>query len=676
MSDVQAHTARLIALFVNCVLYGILLTTFVPCLRSLLFSASQKFQVKSRHEIKFPILAATVLMFLVSSFSAVLCLQGVIDGFIDYDGPGGALEFYNTVNGGWKHWMVVIEDSIQAILGDTLLIYRCYVLYDRNWCAIAVPFVAWLALIASSIVSSYREATLEGGKGVNDPSVLPFLSAAILLTFLTTIFTTCLIVRRLRSIAKPNWSETRIKSCSLNDLRAYMGWGAEEFRELQMHAQSTAAKMGLDTLVSPDEQDATKWARFVENCLEKFPALCKNFEDGWPIELYYLKYTHKRGYNSFYQKKKVQKPNIAEKGGSIKSQKCKENEPPSNLKKVAERALEAEVNSSRSSGNALNTFTQLFTATSRSSPVVLASFRVACVLCGFQPPISLQQKTTLREFFKGHKDLRQSFEACGIFADKYFHILLHLSTDRRERFMKSLAPGKMTHFEMVFISNMLQEHVDSTGRAKKGDLRTAPQGRKMEVSRPPRSILSFFCSLKCNDENIKKRMEIADEEEYLDLMRMVEDMVPRYLDIVPFENQHQSKVQGLVKLIRQARPSIQRYEELWPLEVLIKRFLSAQLAGLSGTLHGPDSEIEHECPLQHIYPANQVPPALSALLSDYGMEELGPAFLFLGVHSDESFAGMAGSHKLKTQLLANTNLKHLQLTEFQRMMMSHILEAV
>lgn len=200
MADVQAHTARLIALFVGCVLYGILLTTFVPCLRSLLFSASQKFQVKSRHEIKFPILAATILMFFVSSFSAVLSMLDVIDAFVDYTGPGGALAFYGssyTVNKGWKHWMPAVEDSVQVILGDGLLIYRCYVLYDRNWRAICVPAVAWMGLVATSIASSYREAKLKPGETLNDPGVLPFLSATLLLTFLTSIVTTYLIIRRL-----------------------------------------------------------------------------------------------------------------------------------------------------------------------------------------------------------------------------------------------------------------------------------------------------------------------------------------------------------------------------------------------------------------------------------------------------------------------------------------------
>ncbi|KAJ7809912.1 hypothetical protein B0H14DRAFT_2453594 [Mycena olivaceomarginata] len=201
MASVQAHTARLIALFVSCVLYGILLTTLVPCLHSLLFSASRNFQIKPRHEIKLPILATTILMFFVSSFSAVISMQDVIDAFINYQGPGGALEFYGTLdttlNHGWTHWMPAVEDSVQVTLGDGLLIYRCYVLYGRKWRVIILPSLAWMGLVATSVASSYREITLKPGQSLNDVTVLPTLSAALLFTFATSVTTTFLIIRKL-----------------------------------------------------------------------------------------------------------------------------------------------------------------------------------------------------------------------------------------------------------------------------------------------------------------------------------------------------------------------------------------------------------------------------------------------------------------------------------------------
>jgi hypothetical protein len=52
-------------------------------------------------------------------------MQDVVDAFIDYQGPGGALEFYNTVNSGWKLWMPAVEDTIQVIVGDALVVRTC-----------------------------------------------------------------------------------------------------------------------------------------------------------------------------------------------------------------------------------------------------------------------------------------------------------------------------------------------------------------------------------------------------------------------------------------------------------------------------------------------------------------------------------------------------------------------
>ncbi|KAJ7255180.1 hypothetical protein C8J57DRAFT_603266 [Mycena rebaudengoi] len=201
MADVQSHTARLIALFVSCVLYGILFTTFVLSMRSLLFSANQsKIHLKSRHEIKYPIVVATALMFFISTFSAVMSLQDVLEAFVNYDGPGGAREFYHSQNRGWKHWIVAVEDAAQVIIGDTLLIYRCYVLYDRKWRAIALPGSIWVAMSVICTLTAYREAMLPKGSSLDDPSMRPILTASILLTLATSSVTTYLIIRRLVSI--------------------------------------------------------------------------------------------------------------------------------------------------------------------------------------------------------------------------------------------------------------------------------------------------------------------------------------------------------------------------------------------------------------------------------------------------------------------------------------------
>ncbi|KAJ7227245.1 hypothetical protein GGX14DRAFT_629008 [Mycena pura] len=139
-------------------------------------------------------------MFVLSTFSAAVSLQDALAGFIDYDGPGGSLEFYSTMTG-WRHWILAVNDSLQVILGDGLLIYRCYVLYSKSWRATVVPAALWLALIGFSSNSSYREVVLPEGKQLTDSSVLPSLTATLMLTLLTSVVTTYLITRRLLQVS-------------------------------------------------------------------------------------------------------------------------------------------------------------------------------------------------------------------------------------------------------------------------------------------------------------------------------------------------------------------------------------------------------------------------------------------------------------------------------------------
>ncbi|KAJ7893634.1 hypothetical protein B0H14DRAFT_2334731 [Mycena olivaceomarginata] len=134
-------------------------------------------------------------MFFISTFSVILSLKNVPDGFIYYQGPGGALAFYATQNGGWTHWMPTVHNAIQTTTGDALLsqinppVHRCHLLYESRWEITAFPFILWLASTGFSFhySSSYN-------------SVFPFISATVALTLTTNIITTYSILRRLMTI--------------------------------------------------------------------------------------------------------------------------------------------------------------------------------------------------------------------------------------------------------------------------------------------------------------------------------------------------------------------------------------------------------------------------------------------------------------------------------------------
>jgi hypothetical protein len=146
-----------------------------------------------------------------------------------------------------------------------------------------------------------------------------------------------------------------------------------------------------------------------------------------------------------------------------------------------------------------------------------------CVLCGFRPAVNPIHEIALRAFFKGQADLRPGFDAAGVYADHYLHILLRLTTHRREKFMKSLASGgRMTPVQMILIADMLQDHVDRCKKLEEGDSKTTSGtksragGGQPEISRPTKPLLSLFCTVECSYTRIKERMQIGDDE-YFDL---------------------------------------------------------------------------------------------------------------------------------------------------------------
>lgn len=510
---------------------------------------------------------------------------------------------------------------------------------------------------------------------------------------------------------RPSWMKWVIQGCTLRKLQTSMGWEDAKFKQFRTHVQVAAKQAGLNLQEpDPDKQDASKWATFVKECTKQLPALGTDFEDAWPIKFYFMKYCYKKEQNERYQlnakgckELAAHEENISNtptnslegSSASEPSKKRKLNEEddtltPNTPRKALPERLEATQlpkppAGSRSSGKTPDKRADNITpiSASPSTSAIERAACAACVLCGFQPPIPRAQKAALSDFFTGREEFHLAFEVAGIVGDHHFRALLRLRTREREGFIQSLAPIKINQFEVVVLCDMLQKHIEcrrvtedsrkSSARADDGP-RRAKKVPRMDIAKPPPSLQKYMGTLSCDHRRIQEEMGIADEEEYFDIVRSVEEKASRFLEIRKGHKQDAAQAVAFFRLVCKERPSFRKYDQWWPLEVLMKRYLAARLAGLPGTLLG--TEVRHECPHRRIYPARKVPPSLVALLADYGMEELGPAFLSLGISSDEQFGHIMESERLKTLLLVDANLKQLGLTPFQTMMMRHILSEV
>ncbi|KAJ7083748.1 hypothetical protein C8R44DRAFT_991932 [Mycena epipterygia] len=314
-----------------------------------------------------------------------------------------------------------------------------------------------------------------------------------------------------------------------------------------------------------------------------------------------------------------------------------------------------------------------------------------CIFCGFQPaPIPGEEIAELQRFFKGRDDLHQVFAAVGVVTDRHFRAFINLSERKREAFLGSVTPAYFTYVEKVEVVIMLEAHdkplkAITKGGLAKPKLECEPAAAKVQVTeipRPPGGLENLFSNHLCKYTHIKKHMRVSDDDEYFDLVlslfhqfsyEYIESRIPRFLDVCsPMEEQDEDQLEKLVKSVCENEPSMRRYVDCWPVHMHIKRFLSARATGLPGTQR--TAPPTHECQRQRTHPVDKVPPSVVAVLADYGMEELGPAFLFLGIHTDDKFTEIFTSQNAKTRLLAD--LPRIGGSLFQVAMMKHIIAGI
>ncbi|EPQ51376.1 hypothetical protein GLOTRDRAFT_49061 [Gloeophyllum trabeum ATCC 11539] len=107
--------AQIVALFMTCIFYGILLVTTGHCLNVLLLKKTGK---TGAHRLA---LVVTIYMFAVASNDTALCLVHVLDAFAYYTGPGGAEGELSHVSS-WINVVKLVNYLLQTTVGDLILV--------------------------------------------------------------------------------------------------------------------------------------------------------------------------------------------------------------------------------------------------------------------------------------------------------------------------------------------------------------------------------------------------------------------------------------------------------------------------------------------------------------------------------------------------------------------------
>lgn len=184
----------LLGLFFGSLSYGINLVTFFVCIVELLVVDGS---LKPRHEVNYPMTAATVLMLVVATCDVIVELCQNVAVFVNKD-----FEADLHVGGASQRWGVALFCCFvaQMTLGNVILIYRCFIVWNRAWKIIVAPVL--LTLIAVGCGVSVVVIALTTYLSNNLGRLTPLITTMLVVTLISNVITSSLIILRIWNVHK------------------------------------------------------------------------------------------------------------------------------------------------------------------------------------------------------------------------------------------------------------------------------------------------------------------------------------------------------------------------------------------------------------------------------------------------------------------------------------------
>lgn len=156
MAELDFVSSHLVSLWVETLLYGVFTVLYFICMYILLYRQSvERFALRT-HLIN--IMVAT-LIYLLSTAHVSVNLARSIRAFLEEDDPEAFFAgFHDPI-----HWVKQLLYNMTVMCADTLLLYRCYIVWARNWKVVVLPAAVLAGGSAAGYMSVYSFSVADGG---------------------------------------------------------------------------------------------------------------------------------------------------------------------------------------------------------------------------------------------------------------------------------------------------------------------------------------------------------------------------------------------------------------------------------------------------------------------------------------------------------------------------------
>jgi len=182
--------AQIITTWMGAVSFGIMLVSSFICVRCLLSSDSALKPISFRI-----LLSVAILMALIDGLATSLQLRHTLDAFVYYQGPGGPLELLNDRRS-WINFVKTGIYTVQTWLGDGVMVYRCYVVFEGRWYVVIPSLILFVSVLATGFLPLYFTA-VEGHGTITGAKIGPAILSFSLLSLAQNIGITVAISLRI-----------------------------------------------------------------------------------------------------------------------------------------------------------------------------------------------------------------------------------------------------------------------------------------------------------------------------------------------------------------------------------------------------------------------------------------------------------------------------------------------
>ncbi|KAH8106283.1 hypothetical protein BXZ70DRAFT_429932 [Cristinia sonorae] len=138
-----------------------------------------------------------VVFWLVATMHLAMNCFRMVRGYVDnVNSPGGAVGYLGNL-APWDH---VFKDTLyatQEILGDGVAIYRCWVIWNRNWRVIILPFILFIVSLISGYTVCGLYPSQHPGETVFDPRLTHWISTFYAVAVVQSSMTTGLMAYKI-----------------------------------------------------------------------------------------------------------------------------------------------------------------------------------------------------------------------------------------------------------------------------------------------------------------------------------------------------------------------------------------------------------------------------------------------------------------------------------------------